>query len=91
MGLCLMVKADYYNVIKSINISPKLIFSHDVTGTTPTPINLFIENRKAMTINMNFAYGSLNMDLGYKFYFGGGGANLLYDRDFAYINLKYSI
>ena len=72
-------------------MSPRLIFQHDVSGTTPAPISNFVENRKAVAVGTTFDYlKRWKVDFAYNNYFGGGNANLLTDRDFVSLTASYS-
>ncbi len=86
-------KLDYSNVFAGINISPKIVFSHDVNGITPDPLFLFVEDRKSMSLGLSFDYQSRwSADLNYNSFFGGvGTTNKLEDRDYVSFNVKYSI
>ena len=89
-GYVAMGKLDYLNLFKGINFSPRVIFTHDVEGTTPTPVNLFIEDRMSANINLGFDYqNKLSFEAGTKIYWGGDIANGLSDRDYVYVNFKY--
>ena len=92
-GYRLVAKADYNNVYKGINMSPRIIFSHDVSGITPDPMFLFTEGRKSVALGLNFDYQSrIGVDLSYNNFFGGvGTTNAMADRDYVSFNVKYSI
>jgi len=91
-GYVLMVNASYLNVFRGINVSPKLTFSHDVYGYTPMPISTFIRHRKSLSLNINLDYQNRwSVDFGGRLYWGGGTQNTLSDRDYVWINFKYSI
>ncbi len=90
-GYRLVVKADYTGVIGAWNMSPRLIFQHDVSGTTPAPISNFIEGRKAIALGATFDYlQKWKVDVAYNQYSGGGTANLISDRDFIALTASYS-
>jgi hypothetical protein len=90
-GYRVVLKADYKGVIGAWNMSPRLIFQHDVSGTTPAPISNFVENRKAVAVGTTFDYlKRWKVDFAYNNYFGGGNANLLTDRDFVSLTASYS-
>lgn len=91
-GYRLLAKGDYNNVFAGVNFSPRIVFSHDVNGTTPDPMFLFVEDRKSLGVNMTFTYqNAWSFDFGYNSFWGGGKANNLADRDFVSFNIKYSI
>lgn len=81
----------FNNVFNIMTMEQTLIWSHDVNGTTPTPIVNFVEGRKQVTWAMTFDYLSTWLfGLGYTNYLGAGERNLLGDRDFVDFNVKYS-
>ncbi len=90
-GYRLLSKWDYTDVIGGWNVSPRIIYQHDVKGTTPGPISNFIEDRVAVTLGVTFEYQSVwRADIGYSAFSGAGTANLLSDRDFVAANISYS-
>jgi hypothetical protein len=92
-GYRAVVKLDYTNVIGGINISPRLVFSHDVSGITPDPLFMFIEGRKSTSLGLKFDYQSRwSADLNYNSFFGGvGTTNKMEDRDYVSFSVSYSI
>ncbi|ARD46191.1 DUF1302 domain-containing protein [Colwellia sp. PAMC 21821] len=86
-------KLDYNNVFAGINVSPKIVFSHDVNGITPDPLFLFVEDRKSVSLGLGFDYQSRwSADLSFNSFFGGvGTTNQMEDRDYVSFNVKYSI
>ena len=92
-GYKVLAKLDYNDVIWSMNISPRVVFSHDVSGITPDPLFLFVEERKSVSVGVTFDYQSkLSFDVNYNSFFDGvGTTNTLEDRDFVSFNVKYSI
>ncbi len=92
-GYRLVGKLDYSNVFAGINLSPRVVFSHDVKGTTPDPLFLFVEKRKSVSLGLNFDYQSTwSADFTYNSFFDGvGTTNQLEDRDYVSFNIKYSI
>ena len=90
-GYALVAKADYNNVFAGINMSPSLAFNHDVKGVTPLPLGNFIQDRRSLTIGVEFTFQNRwSMDLRYVDFLGGGRYNLLADRDYVSATLKYS-
>lgn len=91
MGYRLLARFDYNNAIGAINLSPRIAFAHDVVGTTPLPLGNFVEDRKALTLGIGATYqNTWSADLSYTRYFGGGNFNLIHDRDFISLNVKWS-
>lgn len=92
-GYRLLGVADYNNVFSGVNLRVRATFSHDVSGITPDPLFLFIEDRKSSDISFEFDYLSkMSATIGYSAFWGGvGKSNALSDRDFVSVNFKYSI
>mgnify|MGYP003885098417 FL=1 len=91
-GYRLIAKGEYNNLFAGINFSPRFVFSHDVNGTTPDPMYLFVEDRKSLGMTMNFTYqNAWSFDFSYNTFWGGGATNTFADRDFVSFNIKYSI
>jgi len=92
-GYKVVAKLDYTNVFSGINMSPRVIFSHDVEGITPDPLFLFIEDRKSVALGLSFDYQSRwSADISYNSFFGGvGTTNGIADRDYLSVSIKYSI
>ena len=95
-GYRLVTRADYNNALGPINLSPRLAFSHDLRGISPT----FVQGVQAATIGVGASYQTnWQADLSYTNYFGGetyrvGGTkttnNPLSDRDFIAATVSYS-
>ncbi len=92
-GYRIITKLDYTNVFAGINVSPRMVFSHDVKGITPDPLFLFIEDRKSLSLGLKFDYQSRwNADFSYNSFFGGvGTTNQISDRDYVSFSVSYSI
>jgi len=92
-GYRLVAKADFNNVFAGINISSRIVFSHDVDGITPDPMFLFVEDRKSTSMGVSFDYQSRwAADFSYNRFFGGvGTTNSFSDRDYVSFSIKYSI
>jgi len=92
-GYRIVGKLDYSNVFSGINISPKVVFSHDVEGITPDPLFLFIEDRKSLALGIGFEYQNRwTADISYNSFFDGvGTTNQLSDRDYVSFSISYSI
>jgi hypothetical protein len=92
-GYRLLAKADYNNVFAGVNLSQRVVFSHDVNGITPDPLFMFVEDRKSLAYAVSFDYLSKwSGELSYNVFWGGQGTtNNLEDRDFISFNIKYSI
>jgi hypothetical protein len=90
-GYRLVTRFQYNNAIGAITLSPRLAWGHDVSGNSPGPGGSFIEDRKAITLGLNFDFQSTwSADISYTDFFGASRYNLINDRDFVAMNFKYS-
>lgn len=90
-GYRVAMRFQYNNVFNLFTVEPTLLFAHDVHGTSPTPILNFIEGRKQITAGLNLRYlQAWEGGIGYTHYTGGEPHNLLADRDFVNVFLRYS-
>ena len=91
-GYRLLAVADYNNIFSGINMRARATFAHDVSGTTPDPLFLFLEDRKSASVAFTFDYLSkFSATASYNAFWGGiGTTNGLSDRDFVSFNVKYS-
>ncbi|GHF93026.1 DUF1302 domain-containing protein [Thalassotalea marina] len=92
-GYRFVAKLDYNNVFSGINMSPRIVFSHDVSGVTPDPLFLFVEDRQSISAGITFDYQSRwSADISYNGFWGGvGTTNKMEDRDFISFNVKYAL
>jgi hypothetical protein len=92
MGYRVVGRIDYNNVIGAVNLSPRIEFAHDIEGTTPLPMGNFLEDRKAFTVAVEGAYlNRWSADISYTRFTGAQEFNLIHDRDFISVNVKWSI
>lgn len=90
-GYQLVGRLDYNNAFHGVNVSPLIVYAHDVGGNTPLPLGNFLHGRKSLTIGAEFTFqNSWALDVRYVNFFGAGRYNLLGDRDYVSCNLKYS-
>lgn len=67
-GYRLVGRLDYPNAIGAVTVSPRVAFSHDVDGRSPT----FNEGAKALTLGFGFNYRqNWQADIAYTAFFGG--------------------
>lgn len=100
-GYRLLARADYPNAIGGATLSPRIAFSHDVSGRSQT----FNEGAKALTLGLGMNYQQRwQADIAYTTFFGGkkirgvdsdgtryaSHTNPLYDRDFLSLSVSYS-
>ena len=82
-GYKLRFSGDYEDVFAGINLRPTISFSHDVDGTTPTPIANFLEDRKAIGLSVEAVYlNDYSVNIGYTDFYGAEPYNSLADRDY---------
>jgi hypothetical protein len=90
-GYQLVGRLDYNNLFAGINVSPLVVFAHDVGGNTPLPLGNFLHGRKTVTIGADFTYqNAWAFEFRYVNFSGAGRYNLLGDRDYVSATLKYS-
>ena len=92
-GYRLNASMDYNNAIGAIRVTPRLSFSHDVDGVSPT----FNESVKSASVGVGFTYREQwKADIAYTAFFGGKQfpgvvmTNSLKDRDFITASISYS-
>ncbi len=90
-GYRLAVRFDYLGLIGAWNFTPRLVWSQDVSGTTPGPGGNFVEGRYGATLGVGASYQArLEFDASYTIFGGAGRYNELTDRDFIALTAKYS-
>jgi len=90
-GYRVAARLTYNNVIGAVNVIPRFSWRHDVNGNTPSPIQNFLEDRKALTLGVGFTYRETwEADISVTTFFGAGEHNLINDRDFVNLEVKYS-
>lgn len=90
-GYQVLGRLEYNNVLPNVTMLPTVAFTHDVRGTTPLPLGNFIQDRKSITVAVEFIYrNAWSFEARYVNFFGAGRYNLLGDRDFVATTLKYS-
>lgn len=90
-GYRLGARLQYNNVFNMFTLEPGLLFAHDVSGTSPTPIINFVDGRKQISAGLKGKYlDSWEGGISYTRYAGGEPFNLMDDRDYMSMYLKYS-
>lgn len=90
-GYQLVGRLDYNNAFAGVNVSPLIVFAHDVGGNTPLPLGNFLHGRKTITIGADFTFqNAWACELRYVNFSGAGRYNLVSDRDYVSATLKYS-
>ncbi len=89
-GYRLAANLTYNNVFGSVGLSPRVIFTHDVSGNSPSGAGSFREGYKSFTMGLEARYiQRLRADISYTLFQGGGEYNLKQDRDFINFNIRY--
>ena len=90
-GYRLAARIDYMDVIGGVNLSPAVVFAHDVDGNTPLPLGNFLHDRKSVTVGVTASYqNSWQGSIKYTEFFGNEDYNLMHDRDFLQVMVQYS-
>jgi len=90
-GYRLAARIDYMDVIGGVNLSPAIVFAHDVDGNTPLPLGNFLHDRQSVTVGLTATYqNSWQGTLKYTEFLGNEDYNLMYDRDFLQAMVQYS-
>lgn len=76
-------------VLPGLDITPFLVFTHDVGGVSPGLAENFLRGRKLGVADLRFSYGDVDLNLVGTFFFGGGRRNTLADRDFIAASIAY--
>ena len=90
LGYRLLAQLTYTSVFGGLNISPRVLFTHDPLGVTPGPFSAFIEDRMTVNVGVGVDYLSTwTADLSYTSIFGAGRYNVRRDRDFLRFNVVF--
>ncbi|MBZ2188074.1 DUF1302 domain-containing protein [Alcanivorax sp. JB21] len=85
-----VLRATYSDVLAGVSAAPFLNFAHDVEGNSVIGGN-FMENRKAGTLGVNFAYqNNLEVGLAATAFWGAGYSNKLRDRNNVALSMRYA-
>lgn len=80
----------YENVLPGISVRPVLVIAYDIDGIMPGPGASFIEGRQQYTANVEVSYGQhWSMVGGITIFRGAEPFNLLTDRDFVQLGVRY--
>ncbi|MDH4558551.1 DUF1302 domain-containing protein [Pseudomonas sp. BN417] len=89
-GYTLLLSGTWNDVYAGVNVSPYVVYKDDFEGNSYQTGN-FIEGRKAYTLGLKASYlNSLEAELQYTEFYGGGQNNSVRDRDNVGVNVKYS-
>jgi hypothetical protein len=89
-GYTLLLSGTWNDVYAGVNVSPYVVYKDDFEGNS-YQTGSFIEGRKAYTLGVKATYlNSLEAELQYTEFYGGGQNNSVRDRDNVGVNVKYS-
>jgi hypothetical protein len=89
-GYRVLNQLTYEDVLPGLRVLPQLVWFHDIGGRSPLPTGEFVAGRKQATAGVSVNYGAhWSGSLRYTWYFGGGRANNLADRDNLAATLNY--
>jgi hypothetical protein len=87
-GYAALAGATWNGVFGALNVSPRVVFKHDVDGYAPTA--QFIEGRKQFSVGLRTGFlRSASIDISYTSFWGSGRNNLIRDRDYLDLVFKY--
>jgi len=91
MGYRVLARLQYSDLLFGFTFNPIVAFFHDVEGVAPFPIQNFVEGNKRLILGTGVRLtSSVESQVLYESYFGGGDFNNLRDRDNVALSLKYS-
>ncbi|HVT35762.1 MAG TPA: DUF1302 family protein, partial [Nevskiaceae bacterium] len=89
-GYRILEQLSYEDVLPNLRLTPQLSWSHDVGGISPIPTGEFVAGRKQAMVGLAAQYlNDFGAALRYNWYFGGGLANGLSDRDNLQLSFSY--
>ena len=75
-GYTAVMALEYNDVFANVNVSPTLIFVHNVEGYTPFNAGAMVENQRTVVAKVGFSYlSSTTVDLQYVTWLGTAGTN----------------
>lgn len=75
-GYTAVVALEYNDVFANVNVSPTMIFVHNVEGYTPFNAGAMVENQRTLVSKVSFSYlSSTTVDLQYVTWLGTAGTN----------------
>jgi hypothetical protein len=90
-GYVAVAKLEYPGLVGPWNVSPRVVWSQDVKGTSPGPGGSFIEGRYSLQAGIGADLENRwQLDVSYTQFGGAGHYNLLSDRNFVAATVKFS-
>ncbi len=75
-GYTAVLALEYNDVFANVNVSPTMIFVHNVEGYTPFNAGAMVENQRTLVTKVSFSYlSSTTVDLQYVTWLGTAGTN----------------
>jgi len=75
-GYTAVLALEYNDVFANVNVSPTMIFVHNVEGYTPFNAGAMVENQRTLVSKVSFSYlSSTTVDLQYVTWLGTAGTN----------------
>ncbi|OUS04776.1 hypothetical protein A9Q90_07175, partial [Gammaproteobacteria bacterium 54_18_T64] len=75
-GYTAVVALEYNDVFANVNVSPTVIFVHNVEGYTPFQGGAMVENQRTLIAKVSFSYlSSTTVDLQYVSWIGTAGTS----------------
>ena len=75
-GYTAVMALEYNDVFANVNVSPTLVFVHNVEGYTPFNAGAMVENQRTVVAKVGFSYlSSTTVDLQYVTWLGTAGTN----------------
>ena len=89
-GYDLIAIVRYESVFPGISFEPVFLIKHDVYGISPGPGERFVQGRQQYSLNIEMRVkNALSFTAGYQWYTGAKENNVLRDRDFAQMGVRY--
>ncbi len=89
-GYVLYASPTYHQVVKNVDLIPRVAFSHNVEGTSPSPVSQFVAGRMSATLSATALYvDRWSLELSYTNFWGASPRNSLVDRDFVSATVKH--
>ena len=90
-GYVIRANVEYDNVVDGLNLSPSILWQHDVSGTSPTASAGFTEGNRLLRMGLKVGNQSAaDVTFSYTRLMGKRQVNLLHDRDFVTLAFNYS-
>lgn len=90
-GYRVLIRGQYSNALAGINLTPSILFFHDLGGISPVTIDNYVAGRKTINVALDAELTrSLVGGTQYQWHTGGGRNNLRSDRDNLSLFFRYS-